>query len=368
MAFANRTFTRHYALARYLKNRVILLSVLLIIVIGMPAWAQSYSPGMERALQAFNAGDAATAIALLKDESKAGNWMAAHTLGILYQQGNGIGIDLSQSFGFFLRAATLNPADTEANFFLGSMYLNGKGVAANPAKGMQYLRRSADQGFPQAMQQIVIMNINGNKNTPADEELTLKYLKELSRLGDPKAQTLYRDRVGVLSLLRPNRQNLKDYRNILKQLADAGDAAAQKSLGTELSRRYEFDEAIRYFQLAAAQGINVEADIQNTRKDKSRIGRLPDLTGVYAYCYAKPAFGNRYAFSSVFAPDNSNFSQQGQEFLAYASKDTELGKDLVFNMGCLTEKSRDKLQAMLSDDIAAAKKAGVAVHLSRWPD
>jgi hypothetical protein len=83
----------------------------------------------------------------LKSAADAGDKEAAFVLGRRLMKG-----DPAAALRIFLASANEGPALLQ--FTLGLMYLNGLGIAPNPAEGMGWIRMARDQGFEPAKQMV----------------------------------------------------------------------------------------------------------------------------------------------------------------------------------------------------------------------
>lgn len=347
---------------------------------GGAAAQDSASSVIEQAGQAFQAGDVAKAVQLLQGAANTGNADAAHNLGHLYEQGNGVAVDLPQALRWYLVAAGSNPFDAEASYHVGSMYKDGKGTAVDRAKAIRYLTASADQGFPQSMETMVLMLI-GSTST-AENDLAIKYLGQLTAQGNETAKKIYSQQVAMRAMVRPNRSNNAAYRDYLRSAADQGDKGAQRALGEQLYRRFEFDEAIRYFELARAQGVDVAKQLADAKSDRAIIkaNPIPDFRKSYMFCYSEPsrdslnsyvdpgkktgktAPSNEVKFSSVFVPDHGNLDEHLREFRMFVNS------GFLDEADCIKPTAQATVESGLKEVIAKAKKAGLKVTMVKWPD
>lgn len=78
--------------------------------------------------------------------------MALRQQGIAYEHGEGVAKDLSMAVIFYCQAARLG--DPEAQFNLGWMYANGRGVERDDATAAYLVRAAAEQGVAQAQRLI----------------------------------------------------------------------------------------------------------------------------------------------------------------------------------------------------------------------
>lgn len=379
MVFLQKTIFSKHACAQSIWVKCLLV-LPMFFWIGAAA-AQDNPPSViEEAGQAFQAGDVAKAVKLLQGAANTGNPEAAHTLGHLYEQGNGVAVDLPQALRLYLIAAEKNPFDAEAGYHVGSMYKDGKGSAVDRSKAIRYLTASADLGFPQAMETMVVMLISSE--LAAENDLAIKYLGQLTAQGSQTAKKIYSQQVSLRALARPNRSNNAAYREYLRSAADQGEASAQRALGEQLSNRSEYDEAIRYFEMAAAQGLDVRKQLAVARSDLAitKENPDPDFSRSYMFCFLEPyknslssyadpakkigrvSLSDEAKFSSVFIPDHGSMGQHLLEFRMFVKS------NFLDKAECVQPTTQAKAEARLKTAIANVKKSGLKVARVRWPD
>ncbi|EGB12549.1 hypothetical protein AURANDRAFT_35793 [Aureococcus anophagefferens] len=138
-------------------------------------------------------------------------------LGLCYHEGEGTEVDLGKARYWFERAAAKGNEDAKAITFLGSAYRGGRlGLVKSDKKAAKIYRRAVELGDVDAMAFL------GEMYDAEDGEGV--------KLDKKKAERLYR------------------------AAADRGDAHAQNNLGVLLYCEKKFEEAVRYYALAANQG------------------------------------------------------------------------------------------------------------------
>ena len=96
------------------------------------------------------AKDPAEGVRLLRLAGKKGYAKALHDLGILLSTGeHGVKVDAAASTQRFLRAAELGFAPAQYN--VGVCFLNGDGVAKDRTRALEWIRKAAHQGNPEAL-------------------------------------------------------------------------------------------------------------------------------------------------------------------------------------------------------------------------
>ena len=131
--------------------RKILLG-LAIAACALPAAAQSVRAGID----AWQKGDAATAVAIWKPLAEKGDPDAAFNMGQAYRLGKGVKLDLAQAQIWLERAARKDHVDAQATLGL-LLFQNGNRVSA-----MRWLKGAAQAGEPRAMLVVGTALYNGD--------------------------------------------------------------------------------------------------------------------------------------------------------------------------------------------------------------
>ena len=99
-----------------------LLTLMFTISIGVTAFGGQY----EDAVAAYKRGDYETAYQLLKPLAQQGIPIAQYNLGVMYDNGKGVPQDYAEAMNWYRRAAEQGLADAQHN--LGWVYFEGQGV------------------------------------------------------------------------------------------------------------------------------------------------------------------------------------------------------------------------------------------------
>ena len=126
----------------------ILLSTLLLISV---AWAQDFQKGLD----AYNRTDYATALREWKPLAKQGHAKAQYNLGVMYDNGRGVPQDYKEAIKWYRRSAEQGHASAQTN--LGVMYKNGEGVPQDYKQAIKWYQRAADQGHASAQNNLSVM-------------------------------------------------------------------------------------------------------------------------------------------------------------------------------------------------------------------
>ena len=137
---------------------------LALCLLVQPAMAGDFED-FENGLTAAQTGDYQTAFKLWKPLAENGNALAQFNLGIMYNDGKGVPQDYVKAVIWYLSAAEQGVAF--AQYSLGLMYLEGKGVRRDYAEASKWFRKAADQGHSDAQRNLGVMYVKG-QGVPQD--------------------------------------------------------------------------------------------------------------------------------------------------------------------------------------------------------
>ena len=154
-----------------------LVAILLAVsmTLSSPVAAQDFQKGFA----AYQAGDFATALQEWTPLAEQGNSTAQYALGVMYGNGRGVPQDYAEAVKWYRLSADQGNADAQYN--LGFMYNNGDGVPQDYAEAVKWYRLSADQGNADAQYNLALMYDNG-KGVPQDYAEAVKWYR-LSEIG-----------------------------------------------------------------------------------------------------------------------------------------------------------------------------------------
>ena len=101
----------------------------------------------------------------LRARAEKGDAGAQYSLGFMYADGRGVPRDDAQAVAWYRKAAAQGHADAQLN--LGGMYDNGQGVPQDDAQAMAWYRKAAEQGDADAQYNLGGMYANG-QGVPQD--------------------------------------------------------------------------------------------------------------------------------------------------------------------------------------------------------
>ncbi len=99
---------------------------------------------IQRAVNAYDQGDYATAISIWEPHAHQGNREAQFAMGVLYFEGHGVSKNLDEALAWFRKAA--NSGHPTAMFNLGVAYWEGRGLNKNFSQAVDWWERAAESG------------------------------------------------------------------------------------------------------------------------------------------------------------------------------------------------------------------------------
>jgi hypothetical protein len=136
---------------------------------------------LEDASDAYREKAYAKAAELLRPLAEKGDAAAQFSLGTLYAEGKGVEQNDATAFLWFQRAA--NQGDAAAQYNVGASYAEGAGIGKSDVDAAKWFRRAADQGMAFAQLNLGLLYAAGN-GVPQDNVESFKWL-ELAFAGLP---------------------------------------------------------------------------------------------------------------------------------------------------------------------------------------
>ena len=133
----------------------LVLGVTLLFASGGIVFAQDFLKGVE----AWEKGDFATALREWSALAEQGNTLAQFSLGWLYEDGRGVTQDHKEAVKWYRKAAEQGFED--AQFNLGLMYSQGKGVLQDYKEAVKWYRKAAEKGLGNAQFNLAVMYMKG---------------------------------------------------------------------------------------------------------------------------------------------------------------------------------------------------------------
>ncbi len=112
------------------------------------AWADTLEQQFQQGLTAYEQSNYQTAFKLWLPLAEQGNAKAQYNLGVMYGNGRGVKQDYFKAVNWYRKAAEQGHADAQLN--LGYMYEKGRGVKQDDFEAVKWYRQAAEQGNAKA--------------------------------------------------------------------------------------------------------------------------------------------------------------------------------------------------------------------------
>jgi len=171
-----------------------------------------------------------------------------------YLDGAGVAADPARAFEWYTKAARDGRGDPEALYRLGTLYADGRGVARDDAAARRNFVAAAEQGSPEAQYSAAVLSLGG-RGGPRDVEAALRWFERAAEQGHAASLynlgVMHRDGVGVP-------QDVARARTWFERAAEKGDAGARHNLGvmalTGVDGSADPRKAAEWFLQAAESG------------------------------------------------------------------------------------------------------------------
>ena len=188
----------------------------------------------------------------IKQESKQGNALVQHRLGVMYYNGEGTEKDLGEAFRWYKSSA--EQGDTQVQYNLSVMYYNGEGTEKDLDEAFRWYKSSAEQGYAPAQFELGGMYYRG-EGTEKDLGEAFRWYKSSAEQGDAPAQF----ELGLMYYRgEGTEKDLGETFKWFKSSAEQGYALAQYNLGVMYyngeGTEKDLDEAFRWYKSSAEQG------------------------------------------------------------------------------------------------------------------
>ena len=167
-----------------MKNRTIGLCIIALFVVSCGT-SQSRPVSQEGPTQPSKRGSFVSPIRALHSLAEQGNVEAQFNLGLLYDQGRGVPKDKQEALRWYRRAAI--QADMFAQNALGDNYWEGTGVPKDDREAVRWWRLAADKGFVPAQHSLGKILAGGGQGVPADKPQAYIWLMLSAVQGDEEA-------------------------------------------------------------------------------------------------------------------------------------------------------------------------------------
>ncbi len=147
------------------------------------AWAAP-EDDHRRGLQAYNTGDVATAMSVLRAPANAGHAPSQSLLAFILDRGDFV----EEAARLYTLAAA--QGDAEAQAALGNFYLTGRGVAKDEKQALSYFSKAAEQGHVLSMQVLAKAYRDGSFGLQPDAVQAARWEARIAEIrGTPRAAT-----------------------------------------------------------------------------------------------------------------------------------------------------------------------------------
>jgi TPR repeat protein len=127
----------------------------LILIISLLTAVPTIAGQYEDAEKAYLRGDYKAAYGLFKPMAEQGLPKAQYNLGDMYDNGRGVPQNFAEAMKWYRKAA--DQGDAPAQYSLGALYYNSRGVPQDYAEAMKWYRKAADQGHAYAQFSLGLM-------------------------------------------------------------------------------------------------------------------------------------------------------------------------------------------------------------------
>ena len=150
---------------------------------------------MLEARAGFKPAAIATARSWCQKAAAQGEPGALNRLGEMYRRGDGVEYDPAQAEECFRKAVeqyrkAAEEGEKEAQFGLGFMLTNGKGVVENQVEAAEWFRKAAENGHTGAMDALALMYFYGN-GVPQDVKMGREWGHKSQKLDEENTQRCF---------------------------------------------------------------------------------------------------------------------------------------------------------------------------------
>ena len=162
--------------------KLTLACLLTLIVWVNPGWAADVA---DRCQQLYKNGQYEQAFPVCSEDAEQGDAKAQYYLGKMYANGKGVQQDYAEAVKWYRKAAEQGNGKAQNN--LGVAYASGKGVRQDYAEASKWFRKGAEQGYANAQYNLGLMYDLG-EGVQQNYAEAVKWLRKAAEQGHAKAQ------------------------------------------------------------------------------------------------------------------------------------------------------------------------------------
>ena len=230
--------------------------------------------------EAYNAKDYAKALKYYQYAAEKNDNHAQFSLGCMYYEGKGVTQDYAEAFKWYLKAS--KQGDTYTQYLIGDMYYEGKGVTQDYAEAFKWNLKAAEKGWPDAQNSVGLMYERG-QGVKQDYSEALKWYTKASECGNWERGNKYA--LYNLGLMYAKGTGMKS-KNIAKALecfnlaALKGHKGSKEKLDEYRKNGNIIGVVIDYVTKEPIIGCSVI--VVKSDKTSSKVGTVSDINGIFS--------------------------------------------------------------------------------------
>jgi|SRR5574344_207306 uncharacterized protein len=193
-----------------------------------------------------------------RDYTQAFNWYskaadanlteAQYGLGVIYAEGIGVDVNISEAKKLLTQAANKNYEP--AMVYLADIYTKGTDGSKDPINAVALLEKAVNLGNTEAMVKLAQANLNG-LYSPLDCPKIQELLDKAVKANETQAYAEYAKMYNKGICVSRNDETSQTY---LEKAANTGDYSSMYNLGLSYDKNQEYQKAIKWYKKAAING------------------------------------------------------------------------------------------------------------------
>ncbi|MHA1597739.1 MAG: SEL1-like repeat protein [Alphaproteobacteria bacterium] len=222
--------------------------LVLTVMVGLSGSAAATE--FDAAMTAYNTGDYSSALSDFRILAKQGHAGAQYWIGVMYNKGRGVEVDIPEAIRWYRMAAAQDYVDAIYN--LSWIYGKGAGVPIDMAKVVKWTRKAADLGDAESLYSMGVFHVQGN-GVPVDLKKAEYYFRKATDQN-------YAYAVDGLGGLYDKNPRIFDEETVawFRNRAESGNVGVQYLLAYLILEDKRFGagpaESVEWFRRAALQG------------------------------------------------------------------------------------------------------------------